>query len=83
MRVLVAVYAAVLGLVAVGFALLAGTSGSSGDAWLVGRGLILSAVAGIAAVACGLRSAGRPVRPALLLLGLLPAAIEAVWLLVR
>ncbi len=78
-----AVYAAVLGAVAVGLALLAGSSGPPTDGagvWLVGRGLFLSAISGIAAVACGLRAADRPVRLPLLTLGLLPALAEMLWL---
>jgi hypothetical protein len=78
-----AVYSAVLGAVAVGLALLAGSSGPPADGeavWLVGRGLFLSAVSGVAAVACAFRAAGRPVRLALLPLGLLPALVEMAWL---
>jgi hypothetical protein len=43
-----ALYSAVLGAVAVGFALLAGSSGPPADGeavWLIGRGLFLPAVA--------------------------------------
>lgn len=80
MSVAVALYAAVLALVAVGFALLAVASGSSGDAWLIGRGLFFSALSGIGAVACALRAAGRPAESWLLAIGLAPAAAVLVWL---
>jgi len=86
MTVLVALYAGVLAAVAVGLALLAGWSGPPEDAagyWLIGRGLFLSAVAGIAAVACALKAARQPVRPLLLTLGLLPAAGQVLWLAMR
>jgi hypothetical protein len=82
-RVLTAVYAAVLGLVAIGFALLAGVSGDAGDAWLIGRGLFLSAVSGIAAVALASRLAGRPVWSWLLTIGLVPAAVELLRIAMR
>jgi hypothetical protein len=82
-RVLTAAYAAVLGLVAIGFVLLVAASSAAGDAWLIGRGLFLSSLSGVAAVALALRSAGRPVRPWLLTIGLVPAAVELLWLAVR
>jgi hypothetical protein len=82
-RVLVTIYAVVLALVAVGFALLAGASGVAGDAWLIGRGLFFSAISGVGAVALASRAAGRPSRSWLLLLGLVPALVQLVWLTVR
>ena len=83
MRVLIVVYAAVLGLVAIGFALLAGASGAEGDAWLIGRGLFFSAVSGVAAVALALRVADRPVRSWLLAVGLVPAVAQLLVIAVR
>ncbi|MCW2700623.1 MAG: hypothetical protein JWQ45_2158 [Blastococcus sp.] len=80
MAVLTAVYAAVLGAVAVGFALLAGASGVADDPGLIGRDLIFSAVTGVGAVALACRAAGRPVRSWLLTIGVVPAAVELVWL---
>jgi hypothetical protein len=82
-RVLTAVYAAVLGLVAVGFALLAGASGAEGDAWLIGRGLFLSAISGVAATALVLRVADRPVRSWLLTIGFVPAVVELLRIATR
>ena len=83
MTVLTAVYAGVLGLLAIGFALLAGASGVAGDAWLIARGLLFSGISGVAAVALGLRVAGRPVRSLLLPVGLVPAAVELLWIATR
>jgi hypothetical protein len=79
-RFAVGLYSAVLALTAIGFALLLVASGSSADAWLIGRGLFLSAVSGIAAVACALRAAGRPAGSWLLAIGLAPAAAVLLWL---
>jgi hypothetical protein len=81
--VLTALYAAVLGVAAVGFALLAGASGIAGDAWLIGRGLFFSAVTGVAAVALAFRAAGRPVRARLLAIGLVPVALQLLRLATR
>jgi hypothetical protein len=83
MTVLTALYAALLGLVAVGFALLAGASGVAGDAWLIGRGLFFSAISGLAAVALASRLAGRPAWSWRLVIGLVPAVAQLVWLAVR
>jgi hypothetical protein len=82
-NVLSAIYAVVLGFVAVGFALLAGASGVAGDAWLIGRGLFFSAISGLGAVALASRVAGRPAISWLLLIGLVPALAQLVWLTVR
>jgi hypothetical protein len=79
----VGLYSVVLAVVAVGFALLAVASGPSGDAWLIGRGLFLSAASGIAAVACALRALGRPARSWLLGAGLAPAVAMLLWLATR
>ena len=81
--VLTALYAGLLAAAAVGFALLAGATGPSGGTWLIGRGLFFSALSGVAAVACTFRAAGRPVRPWLLTVGLLPALAEVIWLAAR
>jgi hypothetical protein len=78
----VALYAVVLGAVAIGFALLAGAS-AAGDPWLIGRGLFFSALSGVAAVACAFRATGRRVRPWGLTVGLLPAVAELLWLATR
>ena len=83
MSVLTAIYAVVLGLVSVGFALLAGASSVAGDAWLIGRGLFFSAISGLAAVAVASRAAGRPARSWLLLIGLVPALAQLVLVTVR
>jgi hypothetical protein len=83
MTVLTALYALVLGFLAVGFALLAGASGVAGDAWLIGRGLFFSAISGLAAVALASRAAGRPATSWLLLIGLVPAVAQLVWVTVR
>jgi hypothetical protein len=79
-RVAVALYSAVLALLAIGFALLAVASGSSGDAWLIGRGLFFSAAAGVGAVACALRAGGRSAGSWLLTIGLTPAVAVLLWL---
>ncbi len=76
----VGLYSAGLAVTAIGFALLAVASGSSGDAWLIGRGLFLSAAIGVGAVACALRAAGRPARSWLLTIGLAPAVAVLLWL---
>ena len=83
MPVLTALYAVVLGCLAVGFALLAGTSGAEGDAWLIGRGLFFSALSGVAAVAFASRAVRRSARSWLLVIGLVPAVVQLVWLTVR
>jgi hypothetical protein len=86
MTFLVGLYAGALAVVAVGLALLAGWNGPPEDAggfWLVGRGLFLSALFGVAGVACALKAARRPVRPRLLTLGLLPALAQVLWLATR
>ena len=85
-RLLVAVYAVLLGVASVLFALLAGVAGEPGDAgnaWLITRGLLFSAASGVAAVACGLRAARRPVLAPALALGLLPVVAELLWLAIR
>jgi hypothetical protein len=80
---LVALYAGALLALAVGLALLAGWNGPPEDGdgvWLIGRGLFLSALFGVAGVACALKAARRPIRPWLLTLGLLPALAQVLRL---
>jgi hypothetical protein len=82
-RRLAAVYAVLLGVASAGFAVLAGLGGPPGnadDVWLIARGLLISVLSGLAAVACMLRAVRRPVLAPALALGLLPAAVEVVWL---
>jgi hypothetical protein len=85
-RVLAAVLSAVLALASVGFAFLSGAwglpDGRTGAA-LVGRGLLVSAVAGVAAVGCACLALGRRCRWPALALGLLPVVTEVLWLVFR
>jgi hypothetical protein len=80
-RGLAAAYAVVLAAASVLFAFLAGL-GSGDDVGLIVRGLVISGLSGVAAVALALRALRRPVLSPLLALGLLPAAIQVVVLAV-
>jgi hypothetical protein len=79
---LTAFYAVLLAAASVLFAYLAGL-GSGDDAWLIARGLLISVLTGVAAVACALWVLGRPVLSPALALGLLPAVVQVVVLAVN
>jgi hypothetical protein len=85
-RFLAAVFAVVLAIVSVLFAFLSGLWGppeGSAGAGLIGRGLLVSAVAGVAAVGCAHLALGRGARWRTLTLGLVPAVAEVAWLAVH
>ena len=81
-RSLAAVYAVLLTAGAVFFAVLAGL-GSGHDVWLIARGLLISALSGVAAAGCALQALRRPLLSPLLALGLLPAVVQVVVLAAR
>jgi hypothetical protein len=85
-RVLAALLSAVLALASAVFAFLSGPwgppDGRTGAA-LIGRGLLVSAVAGVAAVRCACLALGRRPRWPTLTLGLLPVAAEVLSLAAR
>jgi hypothetical protein len=85
-RLLGAVFSVLLALVSVVFAFLAGLWGPP-EGWsgagLIGRGLVVSAAAGVAAAGCACLALGRRARWPTLSLGLLPAIAELVWLWLR
>jgi hypothetical protein len=79
-------FSAVLAPASVVFAFLSGLWGppeSWSGAGLVGRGLAVSAVAGVAAAGCACLALGRRARWPTLTLGLGPAIAEVLWLVIR
>jgi hypothetical protein len=84
-RLPAAVFTVVLGAASIGYAFLSGFGGPPSTTVAlrhVGAGLAVSAVCGVAAVACLLKALNRSGRSALLVLGLLPALVQAARFLV-
>lgn len=82
-RLVAALFSAVLVSASVGFAWLSGLEGPPddwSDAGLIGRGLAVSAGAGVAAAGCACLALGRRPRWSTLTLGLVPGIAEVLWL---